>query len=631
MKQFLTLIILSVISISVFAQQEALVPLKHHPKVNSQTNEAFLLKKSNRRVAAISLPFFDDFYQPEIFPDPALWQDNFVYINTTYPLHPITIGVATFDGTDNNGNPYQNNRIDSAADKLTSNPIDLSGLTQDSSVFLSFFYVSGEYGEMPSNPNDSLAVQFLDTSGAWINVWRATVDTVTQMRQVFVRVDSQYLYSNFQFRFQSFGDRTGANDTWHIDYVKLDKNRDTAAEHDIKDMAYQFLPPSLLKPYYVMPYSQFDTTDLADTVSTIVRNNFINVTTDFADSVVATLVNTGANLLTFAGGNRDFGPLTENVIKYPKFIIPTGLTDDTVIVKVDYSFTTSAEAGLSPKVLANNAVTHFQVFSNFFAYDDGSAERGYWVEDLANYKMAMKYGMRNPDTLRAIKMQLFNVFGNTNDFARFSVCVWKNFTRNSIYNQSDLVYLQSGLKISDLIQEVGTDTINGYYYAPIKPQFLVNGATFPLIMSDTFAIGLIVENMNSLIVGFDRNTNRSSYNFYVDGLTRWRESQIPGTMIINPVVGKALPAYLTPVKEIKSKSYEVKIYPNPTRDQLFVEGIQSRSRIDIYSISGSIVFSADLSASGYIDVRNLPSATYVIRVTDLETNRAGTSKFIKSE
>jgi hypothetical protein len=37
------------------------------------------------------------------------------------------------------------------------------------------------------------------------------------------------------------------NDTWHIDYVRLDKNRDTASDKNIKEMAYQFLPKSILK------------------------------------------------------------------------------------------------------------------------------------------------------------------------------------------------------------------------------------------------------------------------------------------------------------------------------------------------------------------------------------------------
>jgi hypothetical protein len=630
MKRFLSSIFLSVLFHAAVAQ-EALAPLQFHPKVNAASNAAFLHKKAQHRTASLALPFFDDFYQTEIYPDPALWQDNFVYINTTYPRKTVTIGVATFDGTNNAGQPYS--LITTAygeADRLTSNPIDLSGLTGDSSVFLSFYYIPGDYGEQPDPFVDSLMVQFRDTSGSWSSKWESATRTDSVMRQIFIKVDSQYLYADFQFRFLSIGSLNGANDTWHIDYVKLDKNRDTAVEANIKEMAYEFMPPSLLKPYYVMPYSQFDTTDQKDTVSVVVRNNFVNPTTDIVDFYDASVVNTGTPITSFSGPSRDFFPLTENVIDYPKFDIPLGLAGDTVVIRVDYKFTTSQEAGAAPKVLANDSVTHFQVFSNFFAYDDGSAERGYWVRGLENYKMAVKYGMRYPDTLQAIKLQFLPVVGDIG-LAVFNICVWKNFSRNTYYNPDDLIYQQTNVRIRDLIAETGADTLNGYYYAPIKQQYVLNGATFPLVMSDTFAIGLIVQNKESLTVGFDRNNNRSSYNFYVDNDTKWRESDIAGTMIINPVVGKQLPPYLTPVREAISKQYDVKIYPNPARDELYVEGIRNKSMVEIYTIQGQLALQKEMNAPGYISIGNLANSTYVIKVTDQNTKQSGTSKFIKSE
>lgn len=634
MHKLFTYLILSALSFSAFAQGESLVPLTYHPRVNEKSNADFLLKKAARRTASLSLPFFDDFYQNEIYPNPALWADNYVYINTTYPVETITVGVATFDGTDSKGKPYNvnaNPNLSLPADKLTSNPIDLSGLDSSSNVFLSFYYLQGDFGETPVAPNDLLTVQFLDTAGNWNTVWQKMPDNILRMRQVFIKVGSVYLNSNFQFRFQSIGNVTGANDTWHVDYVKLDKNRDTATEKNIKDMAYEFLPPSLLKDYYVMPYNQFDSTFLADTLSLFVRNNFINTTTDFKDAYTATVLNTGNTIATYNGPSIDFDSLSINQVKYSKFNIPTDVIGDTVIVKVDYKFETSAEAGEPAKVQANNAVTHNQVFSNFFAYDDGSPERGYWLGDESNYRMAVKYQMKKPDTLQAIKLQVFPVRAD-NAAATFSICIWKNFTLRSVYKPSDIIYQQSNIKLSDLNAEFGVDTINGYYYAPIKSQFVKNGATFPLILSDTFAIGLIVNNPNSLTVGFDRNNNRSKYNYYVDVNTeKWTQSTLPGTMIINPVVGKALSSYLTPVKEIKSKNYEVKVYPNPAKDQLFIEGINEKSLIEIYALNGSLIKQTELSASNYISINELPVATYVIKITNLKTNQTGISKFIKSE
>ncbi len=615
--------------IDVVAQQEEIISLPVHPKVNTSTNSVFLQKKALHRNAALALPLFDDFYQKDIFPDPQLWQDNFVYINTTFPQKAVTVGVATFDGTNATGKPYSLlNNAYGPADKLTSNPINLGGLTNDSSVFLSFYYLSGEYGESPTAPTDSLSVQFLDTLGNWNIMWEITADTSREMSQVFIKVDSNYLYPNFQFRFQSVGNLNGANDTWHVDYVKLDKLRDTSVEVNIKEMAYEFLPPSLLKTYYVMPYHQFDTTDLADTVNLVVRNNFINPTTDIVDFYTATLVNDNSILSDYNGSSKDFSPLTDNTLQYPKFSIPLGLSYDTVVVKVDYHFNVSAESGLSEKVLANDSVTHEQVFSNFLSYDDGSPERGYWVRGLESYKMAVKYGLRYPDTLRAMKFQPFSVKGD-NGLATFSICVWKNFNRNTVYNEADLVYKQSNLKLSDLVSEFGVDTLNGYYYAPLKPDFVLNGASFPLVLSDTFAIGLIVDNKESLVVGFDRNNNRSAYNFYVDGVTKWRESDIAGTMIMNPVLGQVLPGYLTPVKTVKSQNYELKVYPNPTNDELFVEGLLHATKLEVFNMKGQLIHTFILPSSGYIDVKDFPSGQYLIKVSDLETHQSGSSRFIK--
>lgn len=639
MNKLILYTVLLVCAFNVYGQHESLTSLRYHPKMNAVTDAAFKIKKTTQRTTALTLPFFDDFYQQDIFPDPSLWQDNFVFINASYPKETVTVGVASFDGTDSKGIPYNNSGVpvNGPADKLTSNPINLSGLTSTDNVYLSFYFLQGEYGESPSAPNDLFAVQFQDTSGNWNIVWQTTALDSAAMRQVFIKVDSAYLNSNFQFRFQAFGNLNGANDLWHLDYVKLDKNRDTIAEQNVKDMAYEFLPKSLLKNYYAMPYNQFDTTDLVDTISVFVKNNFINNTTDIVDYYSATVVNTSQNISAFTGPSRDFGPLTSNEIKYPKFNIPLNISGDTIVVKVDYHFDVSAEAGEPAKVLANNAVTHNQVFSNFFAYDDGTPERGYVVGDLKTgvgmdfYKMAVKYGLRHPDTLQAIKFQFFPVVPD-NNLAVFSVCVWKNFSRNAVYNDNDLIYKQSNLKMEDLVKEYGVDTLNGYFYAPIKPDYVLHGTTYPLVLSDTFAVGLIVDNQLSLIVGFDRNNNRSPYNFYVEGNTnKWRQSTLPGTMIINPVMGKVLPGNLTPVKEIKLPKYEVKIYPNPTKDKLFIEGIKEKSTIEIYDIKGSLQTKTILTQSDFIDVRELPTGIYVIHLTNLSTQQIGTAKFIKSE
>src|SRR3569832_395224 len=54
--------------------------------------------------SVLTLPFRDDFSYDGIYPDPTLWTDSDVFINSSYADNPPTVGVATFDGIDKFGN-----------------------------------------------------------------------------------------------------------------------------------------------------------------------------------------------------------------------------------------------------------------------------------------------------------------------------------------------------------------------------------------------------------------------------------------------------------------------------------------------------------------------------------------------
>jgi hypothetical protein len=59
-----------------------------------------------------------------------LWTDNYVYINSHFPYLPIGKGVATFDGLNENGRPYQPDipNAEGLADHLTSVPLSATGI-----------------------------------------------------------------------------------------------------------------------------------------------------------------------------------------------------------------------------------------------------------------------------------------------------------------------------------------------------------------------------------------------------------------------------------------------------------------------------------------------------------------------
>lgn len=72
------------------------------------------------------------------------------------------------------------------------------------------------------------------------------VSPVPDFKQVFILVPYsfvlKYLYNGFQFRFKNYASLTGNNDHWHIDYVRLDKNR-SVTDTSISDIAFSMPLP----------------------------------------------------------------------------------------------------------------------------------------------------------------------------------------------------------------------------------------------------------------------------------------------------------------------------------------------------------------------------------------------------
>lgn len=89
---------------------------KNYRLKSTQDNQGVLL----------TLPFFEDFSTSSIFPDPAKWTDKFAFVNNSYGRNPVSIGVATLDAIDENGEVYSVNNNSVSSDRLTSQSFDIS-------------------------------------------------------------------------------------------------------------------------------------------------------------------------------------------------------------------------------------------------------------------------------------------------------------------------------------------------------------------------------------------------------------------------------------------------------------------------------------------------------------------------
>ncbi len=130
-KTILNILVLSMLFISGIQAQETLTGIQYNPELNDAVNKRSLksLKNTND---TISLPFIDDFSYDGMYPDNTKWEDNYVFVNNTYAIDPVTIGVATFDALNAGGKLYSRSKNTFGADTLTSKPINLQFNKKDS-------------------------------------------------------------------------------------------------------------------------------------------------------------------------------------------------------------------------------------------------------------------------------------------------------------------------------------------------------------------------------------------------------------------------------------------------------------------------------------------------------------------
>jgi surface protein len=74
------------------------------------------------------------------------------------------------------------------------------------------------------------------------------------------------------------------------------------------------------------------------------------------------------------------------------------------------------------------------------------------------------------------------------------------------------------------------------------------------------------------------------------------------------------------------KQLDISIYPNPTNDKLFIQGLSSSSRVSIYNVLGKLVLSQTISKE--IDVKQLSKGIYMLKIVDEQKEIV--RKFIKN-
>ena len=667
MKQIRTLIYIFtyLITLTVTAQESLTkmqvnpILAQKHQQLSKINTKAALKLRVPVTIDTLQLPFLDDFSISNVFPDSTRWIDRSVFVNRTFPIAPPTLGVATFDGLDSTGYPYDFTSGALAAgeaDHLTSFPINLYNyqLNQNSgpwvtytaidSVYLSFFYQAGGRGAAP-DPADSLVLEFrrcfVDTiyttdstynlvdTCIWQHQWSMAgytpVYTDTNFHAVIINIDTSYFQNGFQFRFRNYAHLNANLDQWHIDYVYLNRNRNHA-DTIFSDVAFAYNPSSLLKNYQAMPWEQYKPSELRDTLvgdtlqtlRTYIRNNdTIQRNTYFNYQILDSKYNNLSNYGPYSINIQPFS--TSGYCNYTPFVKPPlNYTIPLLTDSAQYIFKSYISS--NPDFDHNNdTVIYYQNFYNYYAYDDGTAEAGYFLSSTGgNPEFAMRYTLNIPDTLKAIEIYFNPIITNASLFF-FRPAIWAD-----AHGQPGALFYHDSV-----VTPIYGDTIVGGFN-----QFTKYKITNPalVIPAGTYYFGWQQLTSDPLNVGFDMNTDASS-NSYINVSGYWQQSILTGTVMLRPMFrGNILfPASIQPLSK---PTLSFTAFPNPTNNQITIQiqetpdQIKSNNTLTLLDIYGQTINTYAATSATTISVKDLSPGIYLLKISDKNQNTA-VQRFVK--
>ncbi|MFZ5941785.1 MAG: T9SS type A sorting domain-containing protein [Bacteroidota bacterium] len=618
LSRFILLLVFPVLTVPSLFSQEMVVPLSGNPLAEKYHRQHPALKSAAAE-SSLELPVIDDFSSTLVIPDQAIWIDRHVYINRSYGVNPVTVGVATLDAIDGDGSVYPGATIEPEtyiADRLTSQAVNLA-LDPSDSVYLSFFYQPMGYGEQP-DPSDSLCVDFYDpATEMWSNVWHIPGDTLKEFTLVMLPVtDPRYLVDGFRFRFRNLAslpynsdyfDLRGNVDHWNIDYVLLDKGR-TVKDPALHDVAVTEPLSSLLKVSQSIPWTHFESAYInavSPNITMVYRNN-----DDITRNV--TRYYTIRDMLadkTYSSGSPTSKDIPAGDTMHHKF---------SSYFQFDFGEQDSGMFELKAWIRTdtfdykqNDTIVRIQKFSDYYAFDDGSAEAGYGIrgQNTNNGKVAVKFNSYISDYIGGVDICFNKLLDSVNLGYYFRLEVWSDDNGKP----GPALYIDE----NDYTPSY-TDDINGfvrYYFAE------------PVAVNKDFYVGWMQYNKFLLNVGLDRNNAPSSSRTYFNFTGEWQQSLIPGNLMIRPFLYRNPTGSTHPAES----PGELRIYPNPSSGLIRLdlpEDAGTNLEMEIYDLSGRKILSG-MQQGREIDTGNLGEGLYLLRVRG-ENKQVYTSKFLIS-
>ncbi len=544
--------------------QESIVPLNYNPKKNGQTTKT---NKSHydKNDTVLKLPFFEDFSYKGPYPDNNLWVDSFVYINSYYPKHPVSIGVATFDAYDQHGKVYghaSENRYQFVADHLTSHKLRLDSIFKpeqkelgpNDSVYISFYYQPQGISNAPAD-RDSLVLEFLHTPGhhvseknengndttwvedKWVSIWSTegetlsnfSNDTLPYFKRVMIPItDTEYFRDDFQFRFKNYAsfpiektptNYSGNRSIWNIDYITIDYNR-SLADTSYYDITFAKPAESMLSRYTAMPWSHYiqnPDSHLKETLNVAIKNlhneehnyTYRYFIKDELQNIIRTYSGGDWNIGPFYEyGYQDFEPHSNPLVLNDPFPVEPAEKKHFQIVHA------IKEGATGDNRRRNDTIKFDQIFHNYFAYDNGVPNASYIITGFEP-QSATKFVMSHLDTLYGIDLYINQTLNNV-DNGPFKFVVWESLEPEEIVYESEIIIPEH-------------DDERGSFFSYILDEFIE--------LEGSFYVGWRQTSPNILNVGYDLTSSAGNNIFYnIDG--QWFPSMYDGAIMIRPIVSQ---------------------------------------------------------------------------------------------
>lgn len=608
------------------------VPLERSVQPSSGKTKANSSKRTKSDTPLL-LPFFDDFSGTPLFvetdpnsgfPSQDAWDGTHgVWISEGLGINAPSVHVATLDGLDSAGRPYSSQALENGyRDTLMSRPIDLStdyvGIGERPGVYLSFFYQWQGNGEAP-DASDFFRVEFFSEDSVWVTA--LTVTTVPdftrdQFYQATVQVNgSEFFWKNFRFRFRNYGRLSGPYDSWHIDYVYLNKSRN-AESLTYPDRAIASSVGPVFGDYYSVPIDHFRqvptyTPPQVDIQS--LRGGPDGAPTDY--EVEFTFDNYTGDALTRV--TMPFGPVGS---KYPDNNLQPGerfrstiRTNSNGIDFTDPGFNADAyflpgadrtdlkislgiyepDAGIFS---ANDTISQTYHLDDYYAYDDGTAEYAV-VLSQGDDQVAYRFDVTAPGPQQLVGFDVY--------IPAYSI---SGFTTAEFFIMDADANGEPGERLTTVTHIVRNNPRNGFQRVTIEP----------VAVTGQFFVGWKGSASNRIRVGIDYSNNTvdriyEDFNGIIeDGKLKWYpvSALTEGSLMIRPNFGEA-----GPISGVAPDREEIAVYPNPSGGSFTIQSVVGS--LEVLSVSGQPVSFRSTSTGDqtFVHMNNPQRGMYLIRFT----------------